>query len=144
MADKTWASPSVPRRLYDRLDEYAKSEEGQNQGFMTGKDILVMLMREFLNKKDLQKSNDENKKIVELPRYDSVDYESISLVSFSENRVVLKDNKINSDVILIFEKHSPIKCDFDSSPNCIHVSFCLQEKKLWDFVKKHEILVGQN
>ena len=48
MADDKWASPSIPRSLYDYLELYCKTEKAKDLGLKSGKDVLVDLARQFV------------------------------------------------------------------------------------------------
>jgi len=122
MADEKWASPSIPRKIYDRIDKYAKSSEGRERGFMTGKDVLVMLMREFL---DEYAKNQESE---------------LSVNDTYDNRIILNDSK-HGVVLVEIDENNKLQCyDCKEDPHKNkYVDYCLKNKDLWEFLKSKNV-----
>jgi len=125
MVGENQASVTFPSKIIERLDKFLKTDKAKDMGYSSRPTVVVPLLREFLDK--------------HLPFEEK--QEAISLIGFTDNTIVLKENDTNLPVILSIGKDKILKCSLDNDPNCKHRNFCLQNETLWEFLKEHDTKV---
>lgn len=124
MAEK-WISPNIPKKLYEILDNYAKSDEGVGFGYNTGKDIIVEFMRVWVKEHQIT-----------IPVPDS----EISLVGLIDDKIILQDSVVGT-IMVVMDNENKLMCYMckDDPHNNKYTDFVSENKKLWPFLKKNKV-----
>ncbi len=61
MDNNRWQPVSISKKMMDRVDTFLKTEEALSSGLTSRADVITMLLREFLNKVELQNNGHSNK-----------------------------------------------------------------------------------
>ena len=125
MSGNQWVHPNLPRRIYEELDRWAQSDEGRKQGYSSGKDVIVVLMRDFLDTHTPPPIESE-----------------IEFVGIINDQIVLKDTIFGSKIIEI-DKDKKLQCyDCADSPHENRwVDFCLTNREIWPFLRRNGVKV---
>lgn len=126
--DDKWISPNLPKKLYEILDNYARSDEGRELGYNTGKDIIVELMREWV--KDHPQAN----------QLEDSENGEIEFVGTIENKIILQDS-VKGCIMVVIDNENKLmcyKCEGDEHNNR-YTDFISENKELWPFLKKNKV-----
>jgi len=128
MVGENQASVTFPSKIIERLDKFLKTDTAKDMGYSSRPTVVVPLLREFLDK--------------HIPIEPKLEEGEISLYDTYEDKIILTDS-IKGTVLVIIDKNNKLQC-YDckkDSHNNRYVDFCLENDKLWKFLKSKNVKI---
>ena len=103
-----WVSTKIPKKMYDKIEKFLKSNEGKELGYNSKSDFIVQAARELLEKHDK-------------PRFQHF--------NLQDNIIRLIDDELPSgkDIVEIRLNKNKLRCGHCSLMDCVHI------EAVWNF-----------
>ena len=112
-----------------RIDKYLETDEAKEAGYTSRPDVIYESLRIFFKEKNTSTKH----KL-------SWNEEWFSVIGFGDNRIILKDLSTEKAITITIVDGIPM-CGIDSTSNCIHVNYCIENQNLWKFLRKNKVKI---